>query len=143
MMTAVISVIDSKVKENWQTKYQNILYQKIEMFRQHVPYEYGKILTLIQTTASQSRLTDGHQLRFCSSLEKTKTKQNPKTTTTIPKIPPNSSKNLDQLKQNKKGTEQRYGKIKNQLRLVGRITDGPLLHLNFLMLIKSVAGRPR
>lgn len=38
MMTAVISMIDSEIKENWQIKYQNILYQKTERFRQHVPY---------------------------------------------------------------------------------------------------------
>lgn len=34
MMTAVISVIDSETKENWQIKYQNILDQKMESFRQ-------------------------------------------------------------------------------------------------------------
>lgn len=36
MMTAVISVIDSETKENWQIKYQNILDQKMESFRQLV-----------------------------------------------------------------------------------------------------------
>lgn len=34
MMTAVILVIDSEIKENWQIKYQNILDQKMESFRQ-------------------------------------------------------------------------------------------------------------
>lgn len=33
MMTAVISVIDSEIKENWQIKCQNILDQKMESLR--------------------------------------------------------------------------------------------------------------
>lgn len=82
MMTAVISVIDSEIKENWQTKYQNILYQKIERFRLHVLYVNPEICQNPYTdtaSVSQKRLTDGHQLRFCSSWGK-KSPQNPKTT---------------------------------------------------------------
>lgn len=43
MMTVVISVIDSEIKEKWQTKYQNILYQKIERSREYTLYVNSEI----------------------------------------------------------------------------------------------------
>lgn len=43
MMTVVISVIDSEIKEKWQIKYQNILYQKIERSGEYALYVNSEI----------------------------------------------------------------------------------------------------
>lgn len=94
MMTAVISVIDSEIKENWQTKYQNILYQKIERFRQHVPYVNPEIWQNPNTDTDYRFIEQGHgwapaKILLIFGGEKKKAK-----------IPQNNSKSLDQLKQN-------------------------------------------
>lgn len=67
MMTAVISVIDSEIKEKWQTKYQNIPSQRTENM------ESMHSMQILQNppSALQKRHKEGHWLRFfCSWGEK-------------------------------------------------------------------------